>query len=362
MTKAETIQRKEHGLHKCRPARVLPSVLEDALHPVARLGVFLLLLCAVSACLPDMGGPDEREFGGKKIVVTSQAAVYHRPDSMSRKLTDLRFGDEVGVHQGHVPGVPAGWEEVRTGSVVGFVRGDSLVTPERMTKVRELQESVAGIPVQALGVTTKSTYLRLAPGRGSTRLEKLPAGTPFEMFLRRATYRKISTPPGSPPSEPTVAPQPIKDIWYKIRLRDGRVGFVYTHNLKFDPPVELEGYTRFRRTVAWQELRAVRSKTGLTGSEYIVAYARPGVDSGADFDRIELYSWSAERGYRTPFARSHLKGILPLRVTRRGKDVYFEIRLLDPDKPGRLRVMKYHYPYPIKLVEETEIEEDVGLH
>jgi hypothetical protein len=91
---------------------------------------------------------------------------------------------------------------------------------------------------------------------------------------RQATLRSILTSKFS-------AKSVDKDIWYKVRLRDG----LYTH---------------FRRTMAWLKLRSVKGQGGESINDYVVAYATPGVDLGADFDRIEIYYWAGGQ-YQTAF-------------------------------------------------------------
>jgi hypothetical protein len=156
-------------------------------------------------------------------------------------------------------------------------------------------------------------------------------------------------------------PKTRKEVWYKVRLADGRVGYIYTRNLKFEPPPELTEYTQFRPTLAWLKLRRIESE-GFGGvNEYLVAYATPGVNFGADYDRVEIYTWDGKR-YQTAFARSSLRGILPIPVIHEGNEVYFELRELDAKQPGQLFVRRYHFPHPIKEVGRSKLEADVGLH
>jgi hypothetical protein len=330
-----------------------------------------LLLILLAACPGDPGQRPEEAFPRKLTVVVAEAAVYQRPDSLSRRLGSVRLGQEVLARERRRMGTPEGWEEIHAGpELEGFVRASALGTAEVLQKLRVLQASIEGVPPQALGVTSASTWLRLEPGRDGPGLEKLESGTRFEMFERRAILREPPAPAATPepptPSRrpgptPTQAPPPRKEIWYKIRLQDGRVGYAYTGNLKFEPPQDIIEYTRFRRTVAWQKLRTIDAGAFGQVGEYLVAYATPGVDFGADFNRVELYTWDSGR-YGTPYARGNMQGILPILVTRQGPDLYFEIRELDPRQPGKLVVRRYHFPHPIKEVSRTSVEADVGLH
>lgn len=328
--------------------------------------VALFVLLALGGC-PDRSAEEANaRFSRKLTVVVTSAPLYTRADALSQKLGALHFGQEVMARQKRSPSTPEGWEEVQPEKQErGYVRESALGTEDLLAKLSGLMKSVEGIEPQASGKTTAATFLRLQPGRDGQGLEKLAPGTSFEMFERRALLKEPPTPPPSPTAGPTPkkvpTPESRKEIWYKVRLEDGRVGYIYTGNLKFQPPADIEQYTRFRRTVAWQKLRMVDAGALGQVGEYLVAYATPGVDFGADFNRIEVYTWGGT-GYGTLFAKSDLRGILPIGLSREGQDVYFELRELDAKQPGKLVVRRFHFPHPLKEVSKMTIEADVGLH
>src|SRR5262245_43199081 len=112
--------------------------------------------------------------------------------------------------------------------------------------------------------------------------------------------------------------------------------------------------------MAWLKLKTVTGE-GCSADEYLVAWASADADFGADFDRIEAYSWN--RGhYQTALVLKPLRGILPLRVIRQDGQVYFEFTELDPDHKDQVIVHRYLYVYPYKKVESAPFKVDVGLH
>lgn len=344
----------------------------------------LVVLLLLSACSSGTEQQSASRYDRKLTVVVTEATVYQRPDSLSRRMGSVQFGQEVLGIAKRTIGTPEGWDEIEANqSLFGFVHSSALGDAALLEKLRQLQLSIDGIEPQASGVTTAATWLRLEPGRNGQGIEKLGAGTRLEMFERRALLREASSATPSPvptarfnvaptaspskkpaPTKPHAAsndePETHKEIWYKVRLPDARVGYIYTANVRFEPPPDIEQYTRFRRTVAWQKLRTVDA--GALGSvgEYLVAYGTPGIDFGADFNRIEIYTWDG-RAYGTLYARSSMQGILPIQVKQEGNALLIELRELDPKQPGKVLVRRYDFPR-MKEVSKTTIDSDGTLH
>jgi hypothetical protein len=172
------------------------------------------------------------------------------------------------------------------------------------------------------------------------------------MFQRQATL------PTRPNEEFTNKPLP-KEIWYKVRLADNRVGYIYTKNFKFEPPLEILKYTQSRRVIAWQKLKTVTEEKFGSIGEYLVAYATQDADFGADFDRIEAYMWDGKIVNRVLL--KSLRGITHS-VIRQGEEIYFEFTELDPNHKNQVIVHRYLYAHPFKKVESTTLQWDVGLH
>ncbi|HKY63223.1 MAG TPA: SH3 domain-containing protein [bacterium] len=313
---------------------------------VALLGFSLIVACR---------RPPAPE-GASRTILVGETGLHKRPERLSSKIATLKYGQQVILLPKKSIRIPAEWVEVYLDEArSGFVRKSALAAPETVEALRRLQQSLEGIEPQASGQTIVSTHFRLEPGRDGKPIEKLPAGTRFEMFERLATLRSRA------PSLSVDYAPPQKDIWYKVRLGDGRVGYIYTKNFRLEPPAELSRYTQFRRPIAWLVLKTRQSEDFGTVREYLVAYASPGKDFGADFDRVEAYQWDGKQ-YQTAFFLSSLRGILPIRVIRQENGVYFELTELDPGQKGQVTVQRYSYAYPYKKVESTSLPREVGLH
>jgi len=316
--------------------------------PEVLSAVVLTIVIAISGC-----NSRPAENPTELTVIVGETDVHQAPDRASPKLRTLKYGQKA-LTLAKKPQKSGEWVEVALDEKQkGFVRLSALGAPEIVLLLQSLANSIAGMEPQASGTTTVSTHLRLEPGREGKSLEKLPAGTHFEMFQRQAILLKPADDSGTKP--------PRKEIWYKVRLDDGRVGYIYSKNFKFEPPAEIAHYAQSRRPMAWKTLRTVTSPDAGSGNDYVVAYATPDSDFGADFNRLEVYAWN--RGsYQTAFVVSSLRGILPLRVSRQDGEIFFEIIELDPLNKAQVMVSRYRYAHPYKKVESFPLQQEAGMH
>ncbi len=289
-------------------------------------------------------------------IIVSKTVMHQRPDPLSPEVTTLTYGQQVKAYSKKSNRSGDNWTEIRLDKKhSGFVKSYTLGTPELMESFQKLKKSIEGIEPQAAGIITAPTFFRLEPGRQGTPVEKLPTGTRFEMFERQATRKSNSTTGRFSPKSTE------KDIWYKVRLSDGRVGYIFKSNFNLEPPAEISYYTRSRRALAWQKLRTVTGKDGESISDYLVAYATPGADFSADFNRIEVYYWDGGQ-YQTSFVLSSLRGILPIRVIHEENKIYFEFAEIDPNHEKQVIVSRYPNAYPYKAINRSHLAKDVGLH
>ena len=294
-----------------------------------------------------------------RFVLVGEEGIYQNPDRSSPKVATLSFGQEVSASEKKRTSNGQSWEEVHFGpDLSGYMRSSALGTPELIDKMRSLMKSVDGLVPQASGVTSASANFRLEPSSAAQAIESLPAGTHFEMFERQASF----APQVSKALEiKLIEPKPRKEVWYKVRVPDGRVGYIHSKNLQFEPPPELAQYTHSRRALAWQKFPSPKPENSDSTLDFVVAYATPGMDFGADYNRVEIYT-SKDKVFQTAFVQSSLKGILPIQVIQEGNEVFFELRELDDKQPGQVFVHRYHFPRPIKEVSKSKLEGDVGLH
>lgn len=288
-------------------------------------------------------------------IIVGETAVHERPDRLSPPIARLSYGSPVFALYSKLPPDKSAWTEIQwkeKGSA--FVRSDALGTAEIASVLLALAESLSGKEVQAVGVTTTPTFLRLEPGRQGKPVEKLAAGTAFAMYQRQAILLKKS-------DDAYGLEKPRKEIWYKVKLKDGRVGYIFSKNFKLEPPSAISHYANSRKPMAWKSLGTAKSPDAGGAEDYVVAYATPDSDFGADFNRIEIYSWK-NGGYQTAFVRGSLRGILPLKVVNEEGTVFIEITELDPARQGHVIVSRYQYGYPYKKVGSVPEQREAGLH
>ncbi len=243
----------------------------------------------------------------------------------------------------------------------GYVNRRCIGGQETIDRIHELRESIEGVPVQAVGVLKNKANFRLYAGRKHDVLETLAPDREFEMFERVVTLREIKKPNPTPNDplpevavprpqvpEPDEQPSVKKDVWYKIRLtdpKDRRVGFVYTHNLKFTPPAEIERMVPYMRMVAWRVVSTTEDPDLGPKNNYAVAYAPIGRDPECDYTTLYYMYWH-KRLKRLVLSRPlRIPGILPITGFHHGRIPGFTIRRLIPSQPGKLLLIGCIYDH-----------------
>lgn len=293
-------------------------------------------------------------YSEKFWVKTSTANTYSRASVLSKEISSFKFMDEVlGRENKPASNIPEDWLEIKLGpKSYGYIERGKLADKTIMDKLKLLTAGVEGKQVQAKGIIDKKSFFRIGPSRDAAVIEFLRKSQNADVFGRFVTMRKVKG-------------DEKKDVWYKVRLESGQVGYVYTGNFSFTPPGSIGRYTESRRAVSWQLLRTRdNGETNMAGDEYITTYRSTTFDIGADFDRVEVYTYDPKSGqYATAFARSKLKGILPVNVIAAdGSNKIFQIRQLIEGKNDKLLVQEYSFPPPIKLVREYEEETTPAPH
>lgn len=318
----------------------------NGIYSLARIVVVVALLISCT--------PRDKLYSEKYWVKTSDADIYSGPNVMSKKLASVKSGDEVFCRaERSLSNVPKGWLEVRYApKSYGYIERERLADKAMMDELKSLMASVEGKQVQANSIIDKRSRFRIGPSRDAPVIEFLRNAQKADIYGRVVTMREVKG-------------EKKKDVWYKVRLEDGRVGYVYTANLSPTPPAALSRYTEGRTAVSWQSLRTREDKeTGRSGEEYITTYRSAGPDIGADFNRVEVYTYDPKSGqYATAFAKNKIKGVLPVNVIDRGGDnKIFQIRQLIDGKGDKLRVQEYSFPSPIRLVREFEEDTTPAPH
>ncbi len=219
----------------------------------------------------------------------------------------------------------------------GFIERERLGPPEEWQQVEALRAAIEGQQVQATGTLTARSNVRLEPQRDSRVLDSVPSKTPFEMYRRVASMEDGK-----------------KEVWYLVDLGKGRVGYLFTRQLDFEPPDGLPGYTRYRRKVAWLALGGEEDHP-----TWLVASIGDG-DLGCDFDQVDIYAWDpSTAAYGTMFHLEDLEGILPLGAEEMDGTWQFVIREIGD---GETRVTRWSDSRPAKVVETGSEPETPYLH
>ncbi len=244
---------------------------------------------------------------------------------------------------------------------------------EVIERTRELRKSIEGIPPQAEGVTKSKANFRFEPGRQHPVVEELPTGKKFEMYERvvtakpaqksgRAHQTQGSNPGGSSPAENPEGPaDPTvdsvkKDAWYKVKIDDGRVGYVYTHNLRFTPNQDIVRELGHLRIVAWRPVSATDDPDTGAQNNYVVACVPKGKDPGCDYTALYFLNWSTKAKKMVTGWPQRVSGMLPITNFQSEGKPGFSIRQLHPNKKDKLVLTHFVYAKgAIRKVSEEEI-------
>lgn len=355
----------------------------------------LLILIATSlACTVLISGCEEIDTLKRELIKTAQnkvlkkknpftaregmtirtCSLYHTANPNSeviRKLpaeTPLLLIDKVGEY--YRVRSRDGREGYVEQKVVG---GDDLIQ-----RTHELRKSIEGMPPQAEGVTKTKANFRLSPGREHEVIEVLPPGKKFEVYERVVTARRQSQSDSSvnkgrmnsekpQAAEASPADESLddlkKDVWYKVKIEDGRVGYLYTHNMKLSPPEDIGRAVPFMRMVAWRSVNVADDPDMGAKNNYVVAYAPIGKDSGCDYTRLYLMTWSPRLKRRSITWQLRLSGVMPITNYNFEGKPGFSVRYLHPSKKDKLVLASFAFVKGnLTKVSEEEIPNTSEIH
>jgi hypothetical protein len=273
------------------------------------------------------------------------------------------------------------WYRVRTrDGREGYVEQKMIGGEEIIARTLELRRSIEGAPAQAEGETKTKANFRLYPGRNHQVVEALPPGKKLEVYDRVVTIRGASGGaekgatrgriPGRVASQEnaTNADDPLdtgvrKDVWYKVKIEDGRVGYIYTHNIKLTPPEEIAREVPFMRIVAWRTVNTTDDPDRGAKNNYIAAYAPVGKDPGCDYTRLYLMNWTPRLKRRVISWQSRIHGILPITNYHSEGKPGFSVRYLHPSIKDKLVLSSFVFTGgTVRKVGEEEIDNPSEVH
>ncbi len=258
----------------------------------------------------------------------------------------------------------------------GYVEWKVVGGEDILQKTADLRRSIEGMPPQGEGVIKTKAYFRLEPGRNHQVMEILPPGKKFELYQRVVTVRS------GPQNDkiayrgkggPVAAEEPAghedgsedlkKDVWYKVKLEDGRVGFVYTHNIALSPPEDIARQVPGMRIMAWRPVNNTDDPDLGTKNNFVVACSPIDKDPGCDYTRLFFMSWSTRSKKRGVAWQTKISGLLPITNYHSEGKPGFSVRSLHPTKKDKLILQNYVLAKgSIKKVSEEEMPNTGDLH
>ncbi len=261
----------------------------------------------------------------------------------------------------------------------GYVEQKSVGGDDIIAKTHELRKSIEGMPSQAEAVTKSKANFRFVPGRQHEIIEVLPPGKKLEVYERVVTLRvdqpsvkggarikmgdSTIIPADEPPTPEEGANDIRKDVWYKVKIEDGRVGYIFTHNMKLSPPEDIAKTVPFMRMVAWRTVNVTDDPDIGAKSNYIVAYAPIGKDAGSDYTRLYLVSWSSKLKRRIITWQLRINGVLPITDFHFEGKPGFSVRYLHPNNRDKLVQANFIFSRgSVRKVSEEEIPNTAEMH
>jgi hypothetical protein len=269
------------------------------------------------------------------------------------------------------------WYRVRTrDGREGYIEQKVVGGQEIIQKTQDLRRSIEGMSVQAEGITKKKANFRLEPGLQHETIEILPPDKKLEVYERVVTLRRNPTSPmaprirggaqGAPHEEPPAdegSDELKKDVWYKVKIEDGRVGYIYTHNMKLTPPDDIARAVPFMRLVAWKTVNTTDDPDRGAMNNFVVAYAPTGKDPGCDYSRLYFMNWAGKPPKRIISWQMRVNGILPIGSYHFEGKPGFTVRYLHPTKKDKLVLASFVITKgSVRKVSEEEIPNPAEIH
>jgi len=282
-------------------------------------------------------------------VISNTAKIYRRPIRIAEVMGELKLGDEVYCReQNPSREISEGWLEAKSGTITGYIETRDIANDDTYGLLEKMIEEAKSVPASASGKTGKKTTLKMKPDKGSRTIGILKGPHRVDVLERLVvkSERKGKTRRG---------------VWYRVRLEDGRVGYVPARRVDLLPPREINQYTSIRVPVSWYLLQEkTDAETGKKARDYLVSYASVGSDIETDFTRIELYTYDMQKNqYGTALAKSGMYGVLPITITDTddGRKM-IEIKEHPHGNKSKMHVTQYSFPSPITVV--NEYTEEIG--
>jgi uncharacterized protein YgiM (DUF1202 family) len=266
--------------------------------------LFLLTQCA----------PKPEPALDEAVVVAKNASLRLKNSSTSRTIRVMDTGDRVDVleHQDN-------WYRVRYGTdIEGWMEESTVITNETKNRIQQLVAESRDLEPQNTAVLKQDANLRLEPGRSTSIIRRVEAGTKVEVLERITKPR-----PGS---------ETLQDMWVKIRSSPTEVGWVLAGSLDFDIPTEIAQYSEGYIYAAVKTINRVQDPVAGQINWYVIGERKAGADSSIDFQGIRVFTWNMKKHrYETAFRTREMRGVYPLKIGQEGVNPTFRVYELAED-------------------------------
>ncbi|MEZ5354850.1 MAG: hypothetical protein R2762_19625 [Bryobacteraceae bacterium] len=201
--------------------------------------------------------------------------------------------------------------EVRTAEgIEGWTDGRQLLSAKAMTALRDAHEQGRILPSQGRLIAFDLLNVHIGPNRLSPSFSQLTEDAPAELIERKVTARTPYDPNRDTSRDP-VPEGTLKDDWARVRLPDGRSGWVLARMTMMDLPDEITQFANGHRITAAFPMGTVFDDGQSHQSWLWMTIASPPEEF--QFDSMRLFAWNPKRDrYETKFVERGLRGYYPV--------------------------------------------------
>jgi hypothetical protein len=347
----------------------------------SKLILCLIATLVVAGC-STLAKPDD-----SGVIVARRAQIRSSTAVVAADLLEVNRGDVVDILDStDVPDPDDNtrmetWLRVRAHdeeSTEGWIESRNVMPNKVLEESRKLAAEDEGIPAQATGQLRASSNLRLNPDRSDNEniMMRLDSGSSFEIV----GWKRVPKPKSSEAIESDVAPragtaqqgntrgnnreepaepEETNELWYKVRLASSfspaPSGWIYGKQVELTVPSDIIFYRTGREFVAWQRLDGETTESdGSPKDKDAAKEARPGswviLEKSSsnqphtldepDFDRIYVLGYDKRnQEHYTAYRSPDVKGFLPLRISDKGDNKTFTIRVQEDS--GEIKDAEY---------------------